>query len=642
MRNDTRSTRALTVMRVAGPLVLVAAAFVTLLASLTLGGGSAPLAIGDPGATVRWGLPIVKLLVNVTAATMVGSLALALFALQVGTRPFDVALDTTSIAAALFTLSSAVTAFLTFLNVIPAAPTLDPAFGQQLGRFLVETELGRAWLTTTVAGAVLTVLTFAVRGWTPTLFVAILAAASLVPMATQGHAGEEASHEAAVMSLVIHTLAAAVWLGGLILLVVVRPALTRAEMHTTLLRYSSIALAAFIVVALSGTVRASIGLGGWDALWSPYGALVLAKAVTLVMLGVLGAWYRRRLINRASQPRGSRRFWGVVILELAFMGIASGAAAALARTPTPGGNEPPVVESAAQLLTGNPVPPELTTIEWLTSTDVDPLWVLVAAFGLFFYLAGVRRLRIQGESWPRRRIVLWCSGLAALLWVTSGPINAYREYLFSVNALGLTLFSVVIPLLLVCGTPVTLALRAITPRTDGSRGGREWVLSLTQNPVVRILTHPFVAAGVAIVTLWGTYFTGIFRWALADPLGYEGLAAFSLLVGCILVVTFTGGATAPRAHPTRSRVVALVAVMGSYAVSGITIVVQSGTLVADWFGAMDRTWGASPLADQAAGGILVWAFGIAPLMVIGAVFVVGQGPGKEPVAALPARQGGRG
>jgi hypothetical protein len=39
-------------------------------------------------------------------------------------------------------------------------------------------------------------------------------------MGTQGHSGEEANHNAAVMALVLHMVGAAVWLGGLLLLVV--------------------------------------------------------------------------------------------------------------------------------------------------------------------------------------------------------------------------------------------------------------------------------------------------------------------------------------------------------------------------------------------------------------------------------------
>src|SRR3546814_12875685 len=138
------------------------------------------------------------------------------------------------------------------------------------------------------AGAVLTVLTFSLRSWTATFFVALLALVALVPMGTQGHSGEEANHDSAVLALVLHILAAAVWLGGLILLVLIRPILDRDALSTVLLRYSSIALVAFVVVAVSGTVRASVGLGGGGALATPYGGPVLVKVAAPVGNGALG------------------------------------------------------------------------------------------------------------------------------------------------------------------------------------------------------------------------------------------------------------------------------------------------------------------------------------------------------------------
>ena len=179
-------------------------------------------------------------------------------------------------------------------------------------------------------------LTFAVRSWTATLFIALLAIATLVPMATQGHSGEEANHSAAVMALALHIIAAAAWLGGLLLVIAVRPIVPRERIAVILTRYSSIALVAFIVVAVSGYARAAIGVGAWDQLATPYGLLVLVKVGALLVLGVLGAWYRRRLIapdgRGAGHPAASGR---LIAVELAFMGIASGAAAALARTAPP-------------------------------------------------------------------------------------------------------------------------------------------------------------------------------------------------------------------------------------------------------------------------------------------------------------------
>lgn len=603
-------------LRVAGPVILIVVAVLAAVVGLAYGGGAAPALLADPGPVVRWGLPLATLVVNLSAATLVGSLVLALFALPAGERPFEIALDTASIGAAVFTVSAAATGFLTFLNVINATPTLDAVFGQQLGRFLVETEIGPAWLLTTIAGAVLTVLTFAVRTWVPTLLVAILALASLIPMGTQGHAGTEASHTAAVTSLVLHIIAAAVWLGGLVLLVIVRPAMTRAQLQTTMLRYSSIALVAFIVVAVSGTVRASIGLLGWQNLLSPYGVLVLVKVTALLAIGVLGAWYRRRLIGRMGEEQGSRRFWGVITLELAFMGVASGAAAALARTPPPASDLPPIGQTPAEVLTGSPLPPEFTFDRWFTAWDIDLLWALVTAFGLFFYLAGVWRLHRRGDRWPLYRTVLWSLGMLAIFWVTSGPLNVYQDYLFSVHMIDHMLLSMAIPLLLVPGAPVTLAARAIRKRDDGSRGGREWILWAVHNPIATVLTNPFVAAGLFIGSLWAFYYTDLFRWSLYDHVGHIWMVAHFLITGYLFVLSLIGIDPVPYRLPYPMRLLVLIAVMAMHAFFGIAIMMNSGLMVAEWFGAMGREWGATPLEDQYVGGGVAWSVGEIPTLIL--------------------------
>src|SRR3546814_12874129 len=92
---------------------------------------------------IRWGLPVATLAVNLTAAVMVGSLVLALYALPAGERAFDAALDTASASAALFTVAAAVTGFFPFVNTMHATPSPAAFFGHQPSRFLVVDELGR-------------------------------------------------------------------------------------------------------------------------------------------------------------------------------------------------------------------------------------------------------------------------------------------------------------------------------------------------------------------------------------------------------------------------------------------------------------------------------------------------------------------
>lgn len=595
-------------MRAVGPAILLLAAVIGLIVALLIGGGAVRLGQGDPGDLVRWGLPAAKLAVNLSAAVMIGPLVVALFALRPGDRAFERAIDLASLGAALFTLAGATTAFLTFLNAFPAEVSIGREFGAQLGRFLFELSAGQAWSMTVLMGAVVTLALFAWRAWTPVLLATALAVLALLPMATQGHAGDLAGHALAVNSMFLHMIAAAVWLGGLLLLAVL------GEADAALLRrYSSLALLAFVVIAASGISRSLVTLQSWNELLSGYGLIVLAKTAILVLLGIVGAANRLRLIPRAAAA--APWFWRFVGVELALMGLASGAAAALARSPTPSRQQ--VFDlTPAQILTGELLPPELVGIRWLTEWKIDILWMLAAVFGMFFYLAAVLRLRRRGDRWPVLRTVLWMLGLLLLVWVTCGSINRYQEFLFSVHMLGHMLLGMGIPLLLVAGAPVTLALRAIRRRDDGTRGGREWILWAVHSPFSRVVTHPIFAGANFIISLWAFYFTDLFRWSLYEHLGHQWMTVHFLISGYLFTLSLVGTDPVPYRLPFPGRLVLLISTMAMHAFFGVALMMQTGLMVAEWFGSMGRTWGATPLQDQYVGGGIAWSVGEIPTLIL--------------------------
>ncbi|WP_295103287.1 cytochrome c oxidase assembly protein [uncultured Microbacterium sp.] len=601
--------------RAAGIGILLATGLIGVIFALVIGGGAAPLLLQDPGPFVRWATPIVKLVMNIAAAAMLGSLVLALFALRSEEKSFDTALNTASAGAAVFTVTAGISGFFTFMAAFNPQLSAEREFGEQLGRFLLQLPLGQSWLITTIMGSVITVLAFAWRTWTPTLITAILAAASFLPLATQGHSGELAGHNIAVNSILLHTIGAAVWLGGLLLVVILRD---RSGVGTAQLvsRYSSLAIAAFAVVAISGLARSVVSFGDISQIWTPYGTILLAKVVLLVGMGMLGAWYRTRLIPRLEDDGAARWFWMLVLCEVALMGLASGAAAALARTPPPTGEEAAFVQTPAENLTRSPLPPEFTIDRWFTAWDIDVLWLVAAGFGLFLYLAGVRRLRLRGDRWPIHRTVFWVLGMLMLLWVTGGPINAYQEYLFSVHMLGHMMLSMAIPLLLVSGAPVTLALRAIHKRDDGTRGGREWIMWAVHSPFSKVVTHPFVAAGIFILSLWAFYFTDLVRWSMFEHLGHEWMVAHFLISGYLFVLSLVGADPVPYRLPYPGRLITLIAIMAMHAFFGVAIMMQEGLMVADWFGSMGRTWGPTPIEDQYIGGGIAWSIGEIPTLIL--------------------------
>ncbi|MFD4422226.1 cytochrome c oxidase assembly protein [Agromyces sp. NPDC058484] len=606
-------------VRVLGPAVLLAVALLATFAGLAYGGGAAPLPIQDPGPVARFGLPVSKLIVNLGAAGMIGALVLAVWALTPKRREFDVALDVAAASAAVLTVASAATGIFTFLVVTGEPLDFGEAFGQKLGQFVTTIELGQAWLTTTLVAAAVTVLCFAVRNHTALVFVTVLAAVTLVPMAQQGHAAGAAGHDAAVSALGLHLVFVCVWVGGLLTIVLLRNRLDDGRLPVVLARYSTVALICFIVVALSGYASAALRIGTWGELGTPYGVLVVAKVAALIALGLFGAAQRRFLIGRMSRGGAAasvgRDFWVLVVAELAFMGIASGVAAALARTPTPVTEQTgTLARTPAEILTGEPLPPWPDWTRYFTEWSPDLIWLLACGFGIFFYLAGVLRLRRRGDHWPAYRVVLWVAGLLLLAFVTNGGVSVYEQYLFSAHMLGHMVLTMAVPVLLVPGAPVTLASRAIRPRKDGSRGGREWILLAVHSRFASIIANPIVAAVLFAGSLWVFYYSPLFRWTMVDHIGHEWMIVHFLITGYLFVQSLIGIDPVPFRLPYAFRLLLLLGTMAFHAFFGLAIMSGTGLLLADWYGAMG--WGTDALADQQLGGGIAWSIGEIPTVAL--------------------------
>jgi putative copper resistance protein D len=614
-------------VRIAGPALLILTALAALLVSLAYGGGADAPAIIDPGAVVRYGLPVSKLLVDIGGAGAVGALVLACFALDSGKPEFGRALDVAARSAAVWTVASGFTAFYTFLTVLQQPIRFDDAFGQVLAGFLTGTEIGQAWLATTLVAAGVTVLCFAVRNQTVLVFVTVFAVAGLVPMTLQGHRGGTAQHDSATSALFLHVLFAGIWLGGLLTLAICKPMLDKGRLAVVLSRYSTLALVCFVVVAASGYLSAEIRVESLGNLLTPYGILVLVKVAALLTLGLFGAMQRRYFIGRMQRPESSGRgiFWWVVAAELGFMGIAAGVAAALARTATPV-PENPASEVAgstpAELLTGSPLPPPVTLERLFTLWNFDLIWILVCAFGIFFYIAGVLRLRKRGDAWPVYRTVLWVAGMLLLFYVTNGGVNVYERFLFSQHMLAHMVLGMAVPVLLVPGAPITLALRAIAKRTDGSRGPREWIMLLVHSRPFAVLANPLVAAGLFAASLWVFYYTPVFSWATTDHIGHEWMIIHFLLTGYLFVQSLIGIDPSPGRPPYPVRLLILLATMAFHAFFGLALMSGSGLLLADWYGAMGWATGVSALQDQQNGGGIAWSVGEIPTVALAIVVAI--------------------
>jgi len=592
------------------------AALASVIIGMLYGGGAAPLQFSDPGPVVRWGQPIVKLVLNLSMATAIGTLVLSAFAGNTDER--QRLQPVASWAAALWLGASAIYFLLTYLSASGTQLSYGPEFSEGLWLFATQIELGSLLAANVLIALVVSLSTMAFTGTRMVAVNAAIAAAGLYPLAESGHASSDVGHTIAVNSMLMHLVGISVWVGGLVALYSVFYA--NSERAGVLVsRYSTLALFAFILVAISGVTSGYIRLYEPSDLLSTYGLMLIGKSVLLIALGVFGALHRLKLVSEFTKK--AKGFWKLVTLELTVMGLAMGLGTALALTPLPVSDAEFVPPTPAQLLTGDPLPPELTDAAWLTVWDPDPLWATVAVLGIALYLYGVKVLRDRGDKWPLSRTIPWVLGMLVLFYVTNGAPHAYQEYLFSVHMVGHMMLSMLVPVLLVPGAPVTLLSRAQAARTDGSRGLREWVLWAVHTPYAWFISQPIVAGLNFALSLVMFYYTPLFRWATEEHLGHQWMITHFLIVGYLFVQSLIGVDPQPHRPGYPIKLMLLIGTMAFHAFFGLGLMNERGLLLADWFGSMGRTWGDDPLTDQGVGGAFAWGVGELPTIVITLIVV---------------------
>ena len=173
-----------------------------------------------------------------------------------------------------------------------------------------------------------------------------------------------------------------------------------------------------------------------------------------------------------------------------------------------------------------------------------------------------------------------------------------------------------VPVLLVPGAPVTLLARAVAKRQDDSRGVREWVLWGVQTKYAQFIAHPIVAAILFASSLVVFYFTPIFGWATREHIGHQWMIVHFVITGYLFVQALIGIDPGPARFGYPQRLMLLIGTLAFHAFFGLAIMSSNTLLLADWFGAMGRTWGQDPLSDQQTGGAIAWGIGELPTAAI--------------------------
>ncbi|MGW2259736.1 cytochrome c oxidase assembly protein [Streptomyces sp. NPDC001780] len=247
------------------------------------------------------------------------------------------------------------------------------------------------------------------------------------------------------------------------------------------------------------------------------------------------------------------------------------------------------------------------------SPDLFFLIGCLLALGLYGW--GVLRLRRRGDSWPAGRTVAFVLGVLTVALVMCTGLNDYGMVMFSVHMVQHMVISMVSPILLLLGAPVTLALRALPVAGGGHTGPRELLLALLHSRYVRVVTHPAFTIPLFIASLYGLYFTPLFDFLMGSRPGHIAMMVHFLAVGLVFFWPIMGVDPGPHRPGYVMRMLELFAGMPFHAFFGIALMMASEPMV-DAYRTPPASLGIDALADQNAAGGIAWAFSEIPSVLV--------------------------
>ncbi|MGI5270570.1 cytochrome c oxidase assembly protein [Nonomuraea sp. CA-218870] len=600
-------------------LAAVGAAVAALVIAMIVGGAAFPriiLGVPSSGVVTRWGLPISKLAMDVAGVATVGLLLAAALLLPSDKGVLGRTAQGYVRAASWAGLAWAAAAFLTMVFSVsdvwarPVPQILNRSF---LVGYATQESPGIALTLVVLFGLSIALFSRGVITVGATAGLLLLALVTLTPPALTGHSASSPNHGLAVTSVTLHLLTLALWVGGLAVLAL-HAALKQPQLDVAAGRFSRMAVWIYAGVGLSGVFSVLARLTALSDLWtSSYGVLVVAKIVAFVLLGYIGWWHRQRTLADldAGRPRAFTRLaGGELLLMLATIGLA----VALARTPPPPVSLP--ADRAFDLL-GYPVPPPISLSNILTLWWFDLFFALLAAVLAGLYGAGVVRLLRRGDTWPWGRTASWYAGVAILTFATQSGVARYAKVMFDVHMIEHMTLAMIVPIFLVLGAPITLALRALKPAARrGDRGPREWLTAILHSGYVRVISHPGIATAIFIASTYALYFTPLFEAAMEEHLGHLFMIVHFLVSGCLFFWVVIGVDPGPHRLPYVGRLLLLFVTMPFHAFFGIALM-MTGTLIAPgWYEQLGRSWGGPLLQEQQNGGAIAWGFGEIPTLIV--------------------------
>lgn len=248
--------------------------------------------------------------------------------------------------------------------------------------------------------------------------------------------------------------------------------------------------------------------------------------------------------------------------------------------------------------------------------SADPFFLIGCLVALALYGWGVVRLVRRGDKWPVGRTISFVAGMLTILLVMCTKLNDYGMVMFSVHMVQHMIISMLSPILILMGAPITLALRALpVAARRGHKGPREWLLWVLQSRYMKIITHPAFTIPLFIASLYALYFTPIFDTLMESKVGHIGMMVHFLAVGLVFFWPIMGVDPGPHRPGYIMRMLELFAGMPFHAFFGIALMMASEPMIGTYKNP-PASLGIDALADQSAAGGIAWAFSEVPSVLV--------------------------
>jgi putative copper resistance protein D len=252
--------------------------------------------------------------------------------------------------------------------------------------------------------------------------------------------------------------------------------------------------------------------------------------------------------------------------------------------------------------------PEYTFWTTFTGWSIQPVAFILTVWVAGLYLWGVATLRRRGDRWPVGRTIAFVPvGMGMFYFATASGLGAYDDTLISVHMVQHMILSMLVPMALALGAPVTLAMRTLPRRP------RRWLLVVLHSRVARVLSFPPLTLLLYITSPWALYFSGWYPATLESTYLHETMHLHLVLVGCLFFWPIVGVDPVPGKVAYPFRMLLVVLTLPFHAFLGITIMQQEKVIGADHYYRLHEgpmgAWLPDPLDDQHLAGGILWGSG---------------------------------